>query len=472
MRVAAAGAVVAISATLAVVYGGPWLSAADAAGETGSNAGRFAEYFGPGVLLGLVLLLCVSGFFSAVEVAFFSLHRVRLRALSQEQGVIGRVITGLMRHPAQLLNTILIGNMITNIVIGVLLPPRLEDYLEVATGLGTIASSAITVLVATVLVLFVSEITPKVLAVSVAEPLARASAVPMLVLDWVFAPARWASLRITELLFRVTRFNDIPPAPFLTDEEIISVFADSEGQGVIEEAEGQMIQAILVSGNTQVKEILVPRPDIVAIERGASVREALELFREHAFSRMPVYQDNLDHITGVIVAKDLLPYVVRGEVERSIGPLARRASFVPETMTIREFIRYSQRKHMHMSIAVDEYGGTEGLVTLDDALEEVVGDIRDAAAVNGKRYKRLAKGCYRVEGSMPLDDLSRLLGVELESAAHETAAGYLMHHLGKIPEPGDTIERESVLFTVEEVQGKRASALRVEARRPRQEQPQ
>ena len=130
---------------------------------------------------------------------------------------------------------------------------------------------------------------------------------------------------------------------------------------------------------------------------------------------MPVFQDDLDHITGVLVAKDLLPYVIRGELERPIGPIARRANFVPETMTIREFIRYSQRKHMHMSIAVDEYGGTEGLVTLDDALEEVVGDIRDAAAVNGKQYKRIARGCYRVEGSMALDDLSRLIGVDFES---------------------------------------------------------
>ena len=245
----------------------------------------------------------------------------------------------------------------------------------------------------------------------------------MLIIDWCFAPARWASLRFTEILFHVTRFNDIPPAPFMTDEEIISVLADSEGQGVIEEGEGQMIQAILESGNAQLKEILVPRHEIVAVDRGAHVGQALDLFRRHAFSRMPVFQDDLDHITGVIVAKDLLPYVVRGELDRLIGPLARRASFVPETMTIREFIRYSQRKHMHLSIAVDEYGGTEGLVTLDDALEEVVGDIRDAATVNGKRYKRLAKGCYRMEGSMPLNDLSRLLGVEFETGAHETAAG-------------------------------------------------
>jgi CBS domain containing-hemolysin-like protein len=281
----------------------------------------------------------------------------------------------------------------------------------------------------------------------------------------MFAPARWASLRLTEILFRVTRFNDIQPAPFMTDEEIISILTDSEAQGVIEEQEGQMIQAILESGDAFVREILVPRPDVTAIERNAPVSEALDLFRQHAFSRMPVYQDDIDHITGVLVAKDLLPCVLRGELDRPIGPLARRASFVPETMSIREFIRYSQRRHMHLSVVVDEYGGTEGLVTLDDAIEEVVGEIRDAGKANNKRYKRLAKGSYRVEGTLPLYELSRLLDIEIESPEHETVAGYFMEQLKRIPKTGDQIEAGHVRMTVEETEGKRASQLRVDVRR-------
>jgi len=317
---------------------------------------------------------------------------------------------------------------------------------------------------------FFGEIGPKVFAVRVAEPFARFAVLPMRVCDTVFAPARWASLRLTEVLFRVTRFNDIQPAPFMTDEEIISILTDSEAQGVIEEQEGQMIQAILESGDAYVREILVPRPDVVAIERGASVREALELFRRYSFSRMPVYQEDVDHVTGVLVAKDLLPCVLRGEMERPIGPLARRASFVPETMSIREFIRYSQRRHMHLSVVVDEYGGTEGLVTLDDAIEEVVGEIRDAGKVTNKPYKRIAKGSYRIEGSMPLYDLSRLLGVEIESPEHETVAGYCMEQLKRIPAEGDVIEAGTVVMTVEKTKGKRASVLRVDVRRARQEQ--
>ncbi len=429
----------------------------------------FSDFFPLPIILLIAALLAVSGFFSASEVAFFSLHRVRLRAMAAEGGVIGGVISSLMRHPAQLLNTILIGNMFTNILVGVLLPARLERYLESSLHLGVVTSSIVTVVVSTLIVLFVSEITPKVLAVSLAEPIARTAALPMVAIDWLFGPLRWASLRVTEILFRVTRFNDIPPAPFLTDEEIMSVLADSEGQGVIDEDEGQMIQGIIESGDAYVREILVPRPQMIAIERGSPVRDALQLFRAHSYSRMPVFQEDLDHITGILVAKDLLPCVMRGELDRPIGPLARRASFVPETMSVREFIRYSQRRHMHLSVVVDEFGGTEGLVTLDDAIEEVVGEIRDASKRTGKRHKRLAKGVYRVDGGMPLDELSRLLDVEMESPEHETVAGFFMEHLKRIPGPGDHVEFNGVRLTAETVENKRATSLRVDLRQPHQE---
>jgi CBS domain containing-hemolysin-like protein len=186
---------------------------------------------------------------------------------------------------------------------------------------------------------------------------------------------------------------------------------------------------------------------------------------------MPDYQEDLDHITGVLVAKDLLDCAVRGELERPIGPLARRASFVPETMSIREFIRYSQRRHMHLSIVVDEHGGTEGLVTLDDAIEEVVGEIRDSAKRTGKRHKRLARGVYRIDGSMPLDELSRLLDIEIDSPAHETVSGFFMERLKRIPELGDQIDYNGVRLTVEAVEGKRATALRAELKQLHQEQP-
>lgn len=434
-----------------------------------TEGAAFGHFFPPGIILTILALLAISGFFSASEVAFFSLHRVRLRAMAAEGGMTARVISSLMRHPAQLLNTILIGNMFTNILIGVILPARLEDYLESSFHLGVVMSSLLTVMIATVLVLFVSEITPKVLAVSVAEPIARIAALPIILADRMFGPVRWASLRFTELLFRVTRFNDIPPAPFLTDEEIMSVLVESEGQGVIDEEEGQMIQGIIESGDAYVREILVPRPQMIAVERGAPVREALGLFRLHSYSRMPVYQEDLDHITGVLVAKDLLSSVMRGELDRPIGPLARRASFVPVTMSIREFIRYSQRRHMHLSIVVDEYGGTEGVVTLDDAIEAVVGEIRDTAKHSGKLHRRLAKGIYRVDGSMPLDELSRLLDVEIESPDHETVAGFLMEQLKRIPEPADRIDYNGVHFTVEAVEGKRATSLTIDIRQPHQE---
>lgn len=464
-------------AALALVTGAPWAQTPEPAQPAQHPSyvpdhlwTHVAENFSFGAALSLLILLGMSAFFSGSEVAFFSIHRVRLRAIAVEPGITGKLVAALMRHPSRLLSTILVGNMLVNVLVSVLLPRRLERVLIDAFAIAPILASVLTVLIATIVLVFFGEISPKVFAVRIAEPFARAAVLPMSGIDWVLAPLRWAAMRFTELLFRVTRFNDIQPAPFMTDEEIISVLTDSEAQGVIEQAEGQMIQAILQSGDAYLREILVPRPEVVAVEREATVWQALSLFRQHAFSRMPVYQEDIDHITGILVAKDLLPYVVRGETERPIGPIARRASFVPEIMTIREFIKYSQRKHMHMSVVVDEYGGTEGLVTLDDAIEEVVGEIRDAAKGPNKRYKRLAKGSYLLDGGMPLDELSELLGVDLKSDEHETIAGFVIDQLGKIPEKGDRIDHAGVAFTVEDVDGKRATSLRADLRRTRQEQ--
>jgi len=429
----------------------------------------FLHYFPPEILVGLVILTGFSGFFSASEVAFLSIHRVRLRAMQAGNALSGRMVAALLAHPARLLNTILIGNMIMNVLISVLLPARLEAYLGVLWGLSPALNAVLTVCLSTAFLVFFGEITPKVIAVEVSESFARGAAIPMWLADRILAPVRWGSLRFTELLFRLVRFHDILPAPFLTDDELINVLSEGEAHGVIEEEEGQMIQGILVSGDAFLREILVPRHQMVALEREATVAHALGLFRENAFSRMPVYQEDLDHITGVLVAKDLLPYVVRGELDRPVGPIARRPSFVPETMTLRDFIRYSQRRHMHLSIVVDEYGGTEGLVTLDDAIEEVVGDIRDAAVVDSRPYRRVGRGVYIVDGGLPLDELNALLGVSLESEGHETVAGFVIDHLGKVPEKGDRLEHDGARFTVETVDGKRAASLRVETT-PRQQE--
>ena len=427
--------------------------------------------FSTQILVLLTCLLFMSAFFSASEVAFFVIHRVRLRVLEEEGGITGRLVASLMEHPGRLLTTILVGNMIVNVLIGVLLPIRIElalenAALENAVYLPPWLASVITVLIAAAILVFLGEITPKALVARIAEPYARTVAVPLKGVDALLKPVCRGLILFTNFVFRVTRFNDIKAAPFITDEEFKNLLTNSEAQGVIEEDEGQMIQGILEFSDALLREILVPRPDVVSIAEDATVGEALELFREKEFSRVPMYQENLDRITGVLFAKDLLPSATKGETTLPVKELRRPAHFVPETMTVHGFVKDAQRTRNHLAIVVDEYGGTEGIVTLEDAIEEVIGDIHDASSEEKPTVQLLGHGSYLVDGNLPLDELHELIDIELDDTEHETLAGFLMEQTNKIPERGDEVEFAGAVFTVREVDGKRASSIQIEAHGP------
>lgn len=416
----------------------------------------------PGIVFGLLMLIATSAYFSASEVAFFSLHKVRLRNMAKSESVTGRGVARLMQHPGRLLITILIGNMIVNVLISVLLPTRMERIFEHVYHFPPVAAYTATIIVSTFILVFFGEIMPKVLAVRISETFAKAAVIPMLAVDKLLGPIRIFVLGLTDVLFRVTRFNDIKAAPFITDEEFFSVLSDSEAQGVIEEEEGQMIQGILESGDAKLREILVPRPDVIAIDESATVQEALEKFRAHEFSRMPVFDGDLDSIEGVLFAKDLLPFVFRGDFEHIIKSIIRPPNFVPSTMTIQAFVREAQHKRTHLAIVADEFGGTSGIVTLEDAIEEIVGDIHDTNdEVIDAPFERISSTEFQIDGGLPLDELSDIIGVQLEEGSHETVAGFFIEQTHEIPEEGDNLVHENIEFTVQTLEGKRIQSFRV-----------
>ena len=427
----------------------------------------FLSIFSPNILFSLVVLLLSSAYFSASEVAFFSISNIRLRSLSGSKHLSGREVAKLMQHPNRLLITILIGNMIVNVLISVLLPSHMVDMFVDMFGYPAITANVLTILISTFILVFFGEIMPKVIAVRMSETFAKVAVFPMILIDRLLNPVRIAVLGFTDFLFTITRFNDIKAAPFITDDEFFSVLSDSEAKGVIEEEEEQMIQGILESGDAMLREILVPRPDVIAIEESSHVRDALNLFKQHEFSRMPVYKDNMDNIVGTLFAKDLLTHIFKEAYDRPIKPLLRRANFVPSTMTIQAFMRDAQRKHMHLAIVADEFGGTEGIVTLEDAIEEIVGDIQDTSdEQEAPKIARISESIYRIDGGLPLDELSESIGVELEEGSHETLAGFFIEHTNKIPEQGDSLHHDNVLLEVAEVEGKRASSFTLTLQRP------
>jgi len=408
----------------------------------------FTDYLPLPILIAIAVLLVFSAFFSGSETAFFSIHRLRLRALSEEKSITARLVTKMMQSPGRLLTTILVGNMIVNVLIAVFLGTRLQHYFEDAFGWSTAVAYPAAVAVGTTILVFFGEISPKIVAVRTSETFARAAALPLRTTDRLLAPVR------NSLLLRA--------APFITDEEFRAALFTGETRGAIEKDERQMIQGILDFTDTKLREVLTPRPDVVALPSSATVQEALEAYREHEYSRMPVFEEDIDHISGVIVMKDVLPAIAKGDTERSVSGFLRPPLFVPETMTVTQFVRSAQQQRTHLGIVVDEYGGTAGIVTLEDAVEEVVGDIMDEDEQELPPYQRIEDNVYRVEGGLPLDELNEMLRIKLEDEEHETVAGFLMKMSDRILEPGDEIEHYGVRFIVERCEGKRVESVRIE----------
>jgi putative hemolysin len=420
-----------------------------------------SEYLPAEVILFVILLVLASAFFSGSETAFCTISRVRLRTMATDGTFSGRLISRMWSHPGRLLTTILVGNQIVNVLIAVVLGTRVENLLSEVFAFSPAAAYISAVLICTGFIVFFGEISPKVMAIRGGEGFARVAAFPLLAIDKLLTPVRDGLLRLTELLFRVTRFSEVRAAPYITDEEFKSMLSDGEAHGVLQEDEAQMIQGVLEFHDLVLSEILIPRPDVVAVPESATVGEALTTFREHEYSRMPVYREDLDHIVGVMFVKALLPSVEKGELDTPITQFIRPAQFVPETMTVYEFVKETQRLRTHLAIVVDEHGGTEGIVTLDDAIQEVVGDISDEEE-DVPAVQKLSESIYLIAGSLPLDEVNKLLGTQLEDEEHETIAGFLMNQSDKIPEVGDTLEHNGARFTVVSVEGKRAALLRID----------
>ncbi|MBX3175779.1 MAG: HlyC/CorC family transporter [Candidatus Hydrogenedentes bacterium] len=435
--------------------------AADAA--PGASAPAAPPLTGP-VLAAILGLLSLSAFFSACEVAYFSLGPLRVRAMGNSEAFLDHQVARLMRQPGELLTSILMGNSIVNVLLSVVLAfpveTLFERYLpEPFAYLGAVFFCA-------ALLVFIGEIIPKLLVVRNNENFARVAALPLMLANALLQPLRHAVIFFIGYLFRVTRFSQVRPAPFMTDDEFVSLLSEGEATGAIEKDEREMIQGILKVNDVMVRDILVPRPDMIAISEEATAEEALSLTCEHAYSRIPVYRENLDQIAGVLYAKDLLAFADQNALEAPIKPLIRKVNYVPETMTVLEFMKSVQRLRTHLAIVVDEFGGTEGLITLHDALREIVGDIEAEDREDVYFVKELDKHTYEVDGSFPLDELETITGFPVEDEEHTTVAGFLMEQSDKVLEVGDRIDHEGVLYTVEAMDGKRVSRLLVQTPEP------
>jgi magnesium and cobalt exporter, CNNM family len=416
-----------------------------------------------------VLLACfvLAALASGTETALTSVGRLRVRFLAEQGSPAAQILQRLRADPNRFLSTVLFTNTLALIVASTASALVSESILEragVPAGWRLWLTLLISLILSIVL-LIVAEVTPKTLAIAHAERWALWAAVPVDRLATFLSPILWA----VTIVSRAITGGRAARAPYLTEEELLTVLHVSEEQGVIEEQEHQMIHGIIEIGDKTVREIMIPRTDIVAVPHDAQLREIAKLFKEHRHTRLPVYEDDIDHVIGLIHTKDLLLFYTRSTSEKfDMDKVLRPIAFTPEQKKVDELLNEMRVKKQHMMIVVDEYGGTAGLVTLEDLLEEIVGEIRDEYDTAEQDLLQILNDHEaRVDAGFPLEELNERLhlGIE-ESGDYDSVGGYVHAMLGKIAEAGDSFQAGRAKWIVEKVKGRRIELVKLIAESP------
>jgi putative hemolysin len=417
----------------------------------------------------IVLVVCffVAALASGTETALTSVGRLRVRFLAEQGSEAANVLQRLRADPNRFLSTVLFTNTLALIVASTA-TALLSD--EIFTGWGVPAGwrlwlTLLVSLALSVVLLIAAEVTPKTLAITHAERVALAAAGPVDRLAGFLGPILW----MVTLVSRGITGGRAARAPYLTEEELISLLHVSEEQGVIEEQEHQMIHGIIEIGDKTVREIMIPRTDIVAVDRHAELRDVVKIFKEHRHTRMPVFEGDIDHVAGLIHTKDLLLFYTLSTSQKfDMDKLLRPIEFTPEQKKVDELLHDMRTKKVHMMIVVDEYGGTAGLVTLEDLLEEIVGEIRDEYdSAEEDQLVILNDHEARVDAGFPLEELNSRLGLAIEeSGDYDSVGGYVHSVLGKIATAGDSFKGGRARWTVEKVIGRRIETIRLTADQP------
>jgi CBS domain containing-hemolysin-like protein len=321
-------------------------------------------------------------------------------------------------------------------------------------------------LVLSLVVLVFCEITPKTLSLQRAERVALRMARLVAAATWIMRPIVYVLTGLTRLLLRMIGGKAQVRGPFVTEEELKLLVSVGEEEGVIEEEEREMIHGIFEMGDMRVRELMVPRTDLVAIEVGQPVERAVELVTKHGHTRIPAYEANLDHIIGVLYAKDLLRAVVRGE-PKTLREIARKPYFTPESNKVQDVLRDLRKNRVHMAIVVDEYGGTAGAVTIEDILEEIVGPIQDEYDVGEEdEIQFISPNEVVLDGRVSVDDVNELLKLNVAADSYDTIGGYVLDQLGATPRVGATLKLGDAELRVEGVQGTRIKKVRIKSQTP------
>jgi len=401
----------------------------------------------------LIILLILSGFFSGAEVALVSLSRLKCKNLVEKNKIGSRYVQKLKEDTHRMLGTILIGNNVVNVA---------ASAIATSVALRTFDSFAIGIVtgIMTFLILVFGELTPKLVASHHNEFFSRMVAAPLWYLSIILSPL----LKLLNVLLGkvFTLFGIKPQDTKVTEEEIISMVKTAREDGTIKEMEKDMIHSIFEFDDMDVEEIATPRADMVMISSKCSVKDAMRLALKKNFSRMPVYEKSRDKVVGVIYVKDLMAFIEKKRDKVQIGKVMKKPYFVPESKKISNLLRQFQKRKEHLAVVVDEHGSVSGIVTLEDILEEIVGEIMDETDKVDPHVRKISNKVWIVKGKTEIDEVNEKLNMGLKDEDYDTLSGFILKFTGKIPNQGEEIIYKKFKLKIEEVDGQRISKIRVE----------
>ena len=401
----------------------------------------------------IVLLWGFSAVLALSETAFVRASRIRLINLADEGDRRAERVLRMLERPEQTMNTVLLMLLACQMISATLLGTVLEPSFGAA-------GVALGIVIEIVVVFTFAEVAPKTFAVQHAERAVMAVS-GLLAFLTRFPPLRALTRGFIGLANIVLPGKGLRRGPFVTEEEILTMADVAAQEAAIETEERELIHSIFDFGDTVVREVMVPRPDMVVVDADATVDDAIRIAISAGKSRLPAYQETTDDIVGLVFLKDLVTRSGSGEGNESVRHVLRPANFVPESKRIAELLRAMQTEKFHMAIVIDEHGGTAGLVTMEDLLEEIVGEITDEYDIDEPRVERLVGGALRVPGRTPIDEINELLGEELPSGEWDTVGGLVFDALGHVPTEGECARVNGFEFCAERVQGRRIVSVRV-----------
>ncbi len=404
-----------------------------------------------GIILAMMLLIMMSAYFSATETAFSSLNRIRMKNAAENGDKRAALVLSLAEQFDKLLSTILVGNNIVNIGLSSI---ATVFFIKL---LGDVSGPTVATVVITVLVLIFGEISPKSLAKESPEKFAAFSAPIMRVLMWILTPINVLFSLWKKLLGKIIRTDN---SPSITEEELLTIVEEAEQDGGIDESESELIRSAIEFNDLQAVDIFTPRVDIEAVEVDDDKQTIADTFTETGYSRLPVYDETIDNIVGIIHLKDFYAQIYT--TDAPLASIIKPAVYITRSMKIYDLLRLLQREKAHMAVIADEYGGTVGIVTMEDILEELVGEIWDEHDEVVEEMEKLDDGTYRIVCSAAIDDLAELFDIETDPESDiTTVSGWVMECLGRIPKEGDTFSSDGLFVTVTKTDARRVLEITV-----------